>query len=43
MVEPLFFVAVAAIFLLSGSLFAHDVRAWHATERRLQRCPVRVR
>ncbi|HVO02001.1 MAG TPA: hypothetical protein VMT54_07350 [Candidatus Cybelea sp.] len=43
MVEPLFLAVVFAIVWLSGSLLAEDIRTWHATKRRLQHCPVRVR
>jgi len=43
MVETVFLAVVFAIMWLSGSLFAEDIQAWHAAERRRHYCPVRVR
>ena len=43
MMEPVFLGTVFAILWLSGSLFAADIQAFTATERRLARVPVSVR
>ena len=42
MAEPMFLTMVFAIMWLSGSLFAADLEAMRAAERRLQRCPARL-
>ena len=42
MVGPLFLGAIFAIMWLSGSLLAHDIRAYHDAELRMRRCPKRL-
>jgi hypothetical protein len=41
--EPMFLAMVFAIMWLSASLFAADLETLRATERRLERCPARIR
>jgi hypothetical protein len=41
--EPIFLAAVFAIVWLSASLFAADLETLRAEERRLARCPARIR
>jgi hypothetical protein len=41
-VGPLFSVTILAIMWLSGSLLAQDIRAYHAAELRIRRCPKRL-
>jgi hypothetical protein len=41
--EPIFLGVVFAIMWLSGSLFADNLEAMRAAERRLARCPAHVR
>jgi hypothetical protein len=38
----LFLSAILGILWLSGTLLAHDIRAYHAAELRLRRCPKRI-
>jgi len=42
MAGPLFLGAIFAIMWLAGSLLAQDVRAYHAAELRMRRCPKRL-
>lgn len=41
--EPIFLATVFAIIWLSASLFAEDLETLRDTERRLERCPARIR